>query len=74
MSPQRVGRPHNVATPPLDISGNDLKAVAGKDIDASPMFVAILLARVKIGIQPNCPKVDDYIKKRIYSSSYSVGY
>ena len=46
-----------------------MKTLLQKDV-FTPLFIAALLITTKIGKQPNCPSIDDWVKKVFYIYMY----
>ena len=65
----KIEQPYDPASPLLDgfhiiwgIYPKEMKVLSGRDI-CTPMFTAALFTIPKIWRQPNCPLMDEWIKK-----------
>ena len=63
--------PYDPVTPLLGIYIKKARSQIHKDI-GTPIFIAALYTIAKIGKQPKCPSVDEWIKKMWYI--YTMGY
>ena len=63
--------PFDPVTPLLGIYLKELKTLIRKNI-STPVFIAALFTITKIGKQPKCPSVDEWIKQLwdIYAMEY----